>query len=171
MRTRIVGILFLALAMPFFSFTQLKYERLKQLYTFVDKADSLSRKSHKTFYLEKFLEDNYTYKEKWRYAEKDGRVVYFEIDFILDSVEYTEVYYVNRGSLVCSEEYEKINYSFTEDKLRSGGVYYFEGFSAQHVVRMGNPGGGFNTSYPELAVLHRFEKRFSELKQHIPMLP
>lgn len=171
MRTRIVGILILALAMPILTLAQSKHERLRELYKFVDITDSLSGKSHKTFYLEKFLEDNYNYKETWRYAEKEGKIVYFQVDFILDSTEYTEVYYVNRGNLICSEEYEKVNYSFMEDELRSGGVYFFEGYIPRHVVRLGNPGNGYDVSAPELTVLNRFQKRFSELKRHIPMLP
>lgn len=171
MRMRIVGLLLLALAVPFLLPAQSGRERLQELYKFVDNTDSLPGKSRKTFYLEKFLNDNYNYKETWRYAEKEGRVVYFEVDFVLDSTEFTEVYYVNRGNLVCSEEYEKVNYSNMEDELKSGGVYYYQGFVPQHVVRLGNFGNKYNNLSPELAVLHRFEKRFSELKRHIPMLP
>lgn len=171
MRTRTVSILFSALMMPFIAAAQSKTERLKELYNFVDRTDSLPGKLQKTFYLEKFLKDNYNYKETWHYTEKDGRIVYFEVGFILDSTEYTEVYYVNHGSLICSEEYEKINYSSLEDELKSGGVYYFQGYMPQHIVRLGNPGNPGNNIPPELAVLRRFEKRFSELKRHIPMLP
>lgn len=171
MRMRFVSILLSVLAAPFFTSAQSGTERLIELYKFVDKTDSLPGKSRKTFYLQKFLADNYNYKETWRYAEKEGKVVYFQVDFILDSTEFTEVYYVNRGSLVCSEEYEKVNYSNLEDELKSGGVYYFQGYIPQHVVRIGSPGNAYRNSSPELAVLRRFEKRFSELKRHIPMLP
>jgi hypothetical protein len=153
-----------------FSASQSKNTHLKELFNFVDQADSLSEKSNRTFYLEKFRKNNYNYKEAWRYTEKSGRIIYFQIDYILDSTEFTEVYYLNRGDLICSEEYQKINYSYTEDELKYGGIYYFQSAVPQQVVVLGKK-DNFAQPHPEFTILSRFEKRLSELKRHIPMLP
>ena len=90
---------------------------------------------------------------------------------MLDSTEFTEVYYLNRGHLVCSEEYEKVNYSLREDELKWGGIYYFESSVPKHVVTLGKR--RFNRSYnnPGIDALTRFGARYSELKRHLPMLP
>lgn len=141
------------------------------MYNYVEKTDSLIDKSQKTFYLEKFLKDNYIYKETWRYSLNGGRIVFFQVDYILDSTEFTEVYYLNKGRLICSEEYEKINYSYLEDELKWGGIYYFQSSIPKHVVTVGRKDFNRRNMNPELVVLNRFEKRYSELKRHIPMLP
>jgi hypothetical protein len=157
------------LALPYVSFSQ--HGRLNDLYSYVEKADSLADKSTRNFYLEKYLKDGYNYREKWRYLSNGNRIIYFEIDYMLDSTEFTEVYYVNRGNLVCSEEYEKMNYSIAEDELRWGGIYYFDGSIPQHVVTLGRRRNGEFGANPGDLALTRFTKRYSELKRHLPMLP
>ena len=171
MKRRIRVILPSLLFFSFLSFGQANYSRLAALYDYVDKADSISARSLRTFYLEKFLPDNYNYREAWRYSLTGGQVVYFQIDYILDSTEFTEVYYLNRNRLVCSEEYEKINHSFNEDQLRWGGVYYFQSTEPKHVVTLGRKDLARHGTNPEQTALYRFEKRLSELKRHMPMLP
>lgn len=170
MRFRSGAILPLFIIAPFILLGQSRFNRLHELYKIVEQTDSLADKSTKTFYLEKFLKDNYNYRETWRYLNDGNRIVYFQVDYILDSTEFTEVYYVNRGHLVCSEEYEKVNYSFAEDELKWGGIYYFESSIPRHVVTLGRREYR-RTANPGLSVLTRFDRRFSELKRHLPMLP
>ena len=158
-------------AIPFKGTSQLTSSRLKDLYTFVERTDSLADKSTRNFYLEKFLKDGYNYRETWRYLSNGNRIVYFQVDYMLDSTEFTEVYYINRGNLVCSEEYEKINYSLREDELKFGGIYYFESSVPRHVVTLGQRRYSNFASDPGSLALTRFSKRYSELKRHIPMLP
>jgi hypothetical protein len=121
--------------------------------------------------LQKFLNGDYPYRETWRYSMKNGRIIFFQVDFVVDSIEFTEVYYLNREDLICSEEYEKVNYSFMEDELKYGGIYYFQSDVPQQVVRLGRKNSIDRELNPEIMVLNRFEKRYSELKRHIPMLP
>lgn len=163
----ILSLLFVA---PLISFSQ-HYSRLKDLYSYVEKTDSIADRSTKNFYLEKYLKDGYNYRETWRYLSDGNRVDYFEIDYMLDSTEFTEVYYLNRGTLVCSEEYEKVNYSIREDELKWGGIYYFESSVPQHVVTLGRRSYSRYGNDPGSAALTRFTKRYSELKRHLPMLP
>jgi hypothetical protein len=171
MMKRYRAILCLLLLSPFFSFSQSPGNRLSELYRYVDQTDSFTERSNKTFFLEKYLKDNFNYRESWRYAQKGGRVVYFEVDYILDSTEFTEVYYVNHGDLICSEEYQKVNYSSAEDELKYGGIYYFESAVPRHVVVLGRKEHYGMDEHPEYAVLTRFEKRYTELRRHLPMLP
>ena len=171
MRTRNVGLILLLITLSIAARSQSKHQRLLELYDYVEKTDSIAPKQFRTFYLEKFINNNDNYRETWRYATNKDRIVYFEIDFIIDSTEFTEVYYVRHNNLICSEEYEKINYSYLEDELKKGGVFYFNGIIPEHMVMLGRAYQARNNISPDLAVLQRFEKRFSELKRHIPMLP
>ena len=146
--------------------------RLTQLYRYVEETDSLISRSQKTFYLEKFLKDDHNYRETWRYSINGDKVVFFQVDYIIDSTEFTEVYYLKRGNLVCSEEYEKVNYTLFEDKLKYGSICYFESAMPTQVVTLGSSNHRHkpNFSGSDLALV-RFSKRFSELKRHLPMLP
>ena len=163
-------ILYILLAVPFVSFSQ-HSGRLNELYAYVEKADSLADKSTKNFYLEKYLKDGYNYRESWRYLSNGSRIIYFEVDYMIDSSEFTEIYYVNRGNLVCSEEYEKVNYSVREDELKWGGIFYFHRSAPQHIVTLGRRKNGDYGGNPGDLALMRFSKRYSELKRHLPMLP
>ena len=152
------------------TFAQSSYSRLDDLYHFVERTDSLADKKLRSFSMEKFIDNDRNYRENWSYSENGGRVVFFQVDYRLDSTEFTEVYYVNRGSLVCSEEYEKVNYSIEEDELKYGSIYFFESTTPRHVVTLGRKTFNNRMLDPETMVFTRFEKRYSELKRHLPML-
>lgn len=167
---RVIAVL-AAIFLPAFAICQSRTDNLHRLYEYVDQADSLVKRSEQTFYLEKFFKDNYNYRETWRYSVNQGKIMYFQVDYALDSSEFTEVYYVNRGNLVCSEEYEKVNYSNFEDELKSGGIFYFNGYTPEHRVMIGKLNREQSATAPAQLALQRFDKRYSELKRHIPMLP
>ncbi len=143
---------------------------MAELYRYVEQADSLALSGDRSFYLEKFLDDDYTYRESWRYVERAGRIFYFQVDYILDSLEYMETYYLDRAGLVCAEEYEKVSYSFKEDELRFGSIYYFRHATPRHVAILGRKTRLAGVAEPEQDVLTRFRKRYAELRRHIPML-
>jgi hypothetical protein len=169
MRFRWVAILSVFSLIPYLSYSQ--PARIRELYKYVEDIDSIADKSTKNFYLEKFLKDGYNYRETWRYLANGSKIIFFQVDYILDSTEFTEVYYLNRGSLVCSEEYEKVNYSMREDELKWGGIYYFESSMPRHVVTLGHKNYYRRNMDPGMDAFVRFGKRFSELKKHLPMLP
>jgi len=171
MRLRWSVILITFFIIPYFLFSQSNTARIRDLYRYVEQTDSLADRSTKNFYLEKFLKDGYNYRETWRYLSNGTRIIFFQVDYILDSTEFTEVYYLNRGNLVCSEEYEKVNYSMREDALRWGGIYYFESSVPKHVVTIGRRKFNRPDMNPGIDALTRFDKRFTELKKHLPMLP
>jgi hypothetical protein len=171
MRLSFCVILVIFFIVPYFSFSQSGSTRIRELYRYVEQTDSLADKSTENFYLEKFLKDGYNYRETWRYLSNGSRITYFQVDYMLDSTEFTEVYYVNRGNLVCSEEYEKVNYSLREDELKWGGIFYFESSVPRHVVTLGRRRYSNDNFNPGVDALTRFSKRYSELKRHLPMLP
>ena len=160
----------LMILIPLAASSQYHSGRLNELYRYVEQTDSLAFKSQKIFYLEKFLKDDHNYRETWRFTTNNDRVVFFQVDYILDSLEFTEVYYLNRGRLVCSEEYEKVNYSYMEDKLTFGSILYFDSAIPRHVVMLGRKTDGWNNDDPGFVALSRFEKRYSELRRHLPMV-
>src|SRR5687768_9419310 len=164
-------ILIVLFVIPHLTYSQSNSARIRDLYKYVEQTDSIADKSTKNFYLEKYLKDGYNYRETWRYLSNGTRIIYFQVDYMLDSTEFTEVYYLNRGNLVCSEEYEKVNYSLREDELKWGGIYYFESSVPRHVVTLGKRRFSRNYDNPGIDALSRFSTRYSELKRHLPMLP
>ena len=136
----------------------------------VQLADSLSLKSQKIFYLHKYLKDNRPVKETWYYTLKDGRIIIFEIKYVADSIEYSEIYYVDNGRLICMEEYEVPYLSVYTDQVKSGQALFFDNQNLrQYVVTGPNKNDPrWNRSYESL---RKFEKRFDELKKTIQYDP
>src|SRR5580765_2160451 len=64
-------------------------------------ADSLSLKSQKVFYLNKFLKQDKPVKETWYYTMQDGKILIFEINYVSDATEFSEIYYLDNGRLIC----------------------------------------------------------------------
>lgn len=145
--------------------------RTASLYALVDRADSLAERSFRTFYLEKFRDDDTPYRETWRYSDRDGQVFYFQVEYYLDSILYTESYYLHQQRLICTEEYEQRGLSDFEDQLRWGAVFYFQNGVPRHVAILGRRAESGSRQHPVEVALHRFGKRWHELKRHLPMLP
>ncbi|HRE51849.1 MAG TPA: hypothetical protein PK339_10515 [Flavitalea sp.] len=159
----------------FFSVGQWRDSELRKIDQYISEIDSLSFRSQTSFQLVKFLTHEDSYLEHWRYSEDGGRIVVFQISYAIDSIEFSEVYYVDKGRLVCSEEYETVNHSLFEDELRWGGIYYFVGLVPRRVVSLGKKGGierRFESrENPVMEARERFQRRYNELLRHLPMLP
>ena len=157
---------------PFFSVGQPRYEKreLNDVDQFIQVADSLAMRSQTNFVLTKFLKGERAYKERWNYLINRGKIVLFEVNYIIDSSEYAEIYYVDKNNLVCSEEYETANSSYLEDELKWGGIYYFVSAVPRRIVTLGKKKTIEGTPEESL-VYNRFRKRYAELKMHLPMLP
>jgi hypothetical protein len=151
-------------------FGQSNYQTLSRIDYIVEQTDSLSNKSQRTFYLNKMDKKFDGVKETWHYTMKDGKVLVFQVRYVLDSIEFTEIYYVNKGSLIYSEEYETVYYSSTgDDEIKWGGIYYFVSSNLKQRVTLGRKKSKFENWNPELETLNRFQRRFSELQQNIPL--
>ena len=136
----------------------------------VQRADSLSLKSQKMFYLNKFLKDNRPVKETWYYTIVDGKVIIFEIKYVADSIEYSEIYYLDNGRLICMEEYEVPYLSIYTDQVKKGAALFFENQNLRQFVVTGSNRNDtrWDRSYESL---RRFERRFDELKKTIQYDP
>lgn len=158
------------LLMSISSFSQTNYQLLSRIDNFVEEADSLSNKSQRTFYLNK-IDKNYDgIKETWHYTMRDGKVIVFQVRYLLDSVEYSEIYYLNKGSLVYSEEYETVYYRGTgDDEIKWGGIYYFVSNNLRQRTTLGKKKSKYFAWNPESETLTRFERRYSELRENIPL--
>jgi hypothetical protein len=136
----------------------------------VQRADSLSLKSQKVFYLNKYLKDNRPVKETWYYTLADDKVIIFEIKYVTDSIEYSEIYYLDNGRLICMEEYEVPYLSVYADQVKRGAALFFDNENLRQYVVTGSRrnDGGWNRSYESL---RQFEERYTELKKTIQYEP
>ena len=136
----------------------------------VQRADSLSLKSQKIFYLNKFLRDNRPVKETWYYTLLDGKIIIFEVKYVADSIEYSEIYYLDNGRLICMEEYEVPYLSVYADQVKRGAAMFFDNQNLRQFVVTGGTryDSRLNRTYESL---NRFEKRFEELKKTIQYDP
>lgn len=91
----------------------------------------------------------------------------FEVRFYQDSTEVTEVYYVENGRLICSEEYETMYPVANEDKIAYGHINYFDNTLVRQVVTMGKSKYKPMNEYTGYDVIDRFRKRYAELKENI----
>lgn len=136
----------------------------------VHQIDSLANKTQITFYLNKIDKKFNGVKETWNYTMRDGKVVVFQVRYILDSTEFSEVYYLNKGQLMYTEEYETIYYNSTgDDEIKWGGIYYFVSNSLRQGVTLGEKKRKHNSWNPEAETLIRFQKRFFELQENLPL--
>lgn len=151
-------------------FSQSNYQVLSKIDHIVQQIDSLANKSQRTFYLNKMDKEFDGVKETWNYTLRDGKVVVFQIRYIIDSIEYLEMYYLNKGALIYSEEYETMYYAATgDDEIKWGGIYYFVSNSLKQGVTLGNRKRKYQSWNPEIETLSRFQRRFSELQENLPL--
>lgn len=136
----------------------------------IQEADSLSLKSQKTFSLLKPYHPDRDIRENWFYTTRNGRVIIFEIQYVIDSLEYSEIYYVHRGRLICMEQYEAPYLSIHLDQLKRGEAYFFLNNALMQYVSIGkksSPGERLSSPYESLA---KFNQRFAELQRHMSYL-
>lgn len=128
----------------------------------VQRADSLAMQSQQTFHLHKFLPDDRPIRETWHYTVANGRVLIFEVHYFVDSIEYLEVYYLDRDQVVCMEQYEIEYPALQEDRIKWGTVGFFQGPAIRQFVTMGAVPEGFNTR-SSYELWSKFKGRYREL--------
>lgn len=136
----------------------------------IQEADSLSLKSQRTFSLLKPYHPDKDIRENWFYTTRNGRVIIFEIQYVVDSTEFSEIYYVHRGRLICMEQYEAPYLSIHLDQLKRGEAYFFLNNALMQYVSIGKPSRpGVRLSSPTES-LNKFNERFAELQRHLSYL-
>ncbi len=136
----------------------------------VQLADSLSLRSQKIFYLNKFLKDERPVKETWYYTLQDGRLIIFEVKYVADSIEYSEIYYLDNSRLICMEQYEVPYLSVYTDQVKSGAAMFFDNESLRQYVVTGSQKNEVRWKAANES-LRRFEERFDELRKTIQYAP
>jgi hypothetical protein len=128
----------------------------------VQRADSISLISQQTFHLHKFLSDDQPIRETWHYTVSEGRVVIFEVHYFVDTIEYLDVYYLDRDQVVCTEQYVIEYPALQDDRIKWGAVGFFQGPSIRQFVTMGPVPDAFSrlSSYD---LWSRFKTRYKEL--------
>lgn len=142
---------------------QKAYDWRSNIDLIVARTDSLSNKSQRTFYLNRYLKNDKVIKETWHYTLSEGKVVIFQLRYIVDVTEFEEVYYLHKGRLICMEKYESEDHSLSDDQIKRGAVFFFVGNILKQYVTMGHE----NIREPAMECLSRFEERFSELQKNI----
>ena len=149
------------------AFTQYRPDWRSDIDEIIKESDSLSLKTQKTFSLFKPYHPDKDIRETWYYTLKDGRVVIFEIRYVVDSMEYSEIYYLNRGRLICMEQYEAPYLSGYADQLKWGEAYFFRDEQLGQYVITGKrrqPPGLWATQSNSIS---KFQQRFAELQRHM----
>ncbi len=138
----------------------------------VERADSLSLKSQSMFYLDRIIKVDKTFKndrtikETWYYTVSQGKIVIFQVRYLIDSSEYTETFYINNGSLICLEQYESPFFSPT-DQVYWGKVLFFDNSALKLNVTVGNRKSQNMLATNAVEALDIFNKRYSELLRNI----
>jgi hypothetical protein len=136
----------------------------------IRESDSLSLKSQKTFSLIKPYHPDKDIRETWYYTVKDGRVVIFEINYVIDTLEYSEIYYLHRGRLICMEQYEAPYLSVYADQLKWGEAYFFNDSQLRQYVMTGKRHLNTPLYDSQSQSIAKFEQRFAELQRHMKYL-
>ena len=88
------------------------------------------------------------------------------VQYVVDSLEYSEIYYLHRGRLICMEQYEAPYLSLYADQLKSGKSYFFQDESLKQYIVTGKPPVRPRMS-SEIETLSRFQQRYAELRRHM----
>ena len=163
----LTAILILLLFFSSGALAQSRYDWRVNIDNIIHLTDSLSLKSQRTFYLNKILRKDEPLKESWYYTTHNNNVIVFEVRYRIDSLEFTETYYLNRGRLICMEVYETDFRSFYEDEIKHGEVYFFEHDMLIQYVTVGNGSMVNAMRDPQYEPLRRFYKRYIELQKNI----
>jgi hypothetical protein len=136
----------------------------------VEKADSLSMQSQIMFYAERILKNKEVIKETWHYTMDKDRVVIFQVRYLLQGSEITEVYYVDRNELICMERIEAPNASVYIDEIRRGELYFLENRALRQYVSYGKKPSSQTYGNAQYDCLTTFENRFAELRRNMEIV-
>jgi len=136
----------------------------------VEKADSLSMQSQIMFYSERILRNKDVIKETWHYTMENDRVIIFQVRYLLQDSEITEVYYVDRNELICMERIEAPNAATYMDEIRSGELYFLENRALRQYVSYGKKPSSQTYGSAQYDCLNTFENRFTELRRNIDIV-
>jgi hypothetical protein len=136
----------------------------------VEKADSLSMQSQIMFYAERILKNKEIIKETWHYTLENDRVIIFQVRYLFQGSEITEVYYVDRNELICMERIEAPDAATYIDEIRRGELYFLENRALRQYVSYGKKPSSRTYGNAQYDCLNTFENRFAELRRNIEIV-
>ncbi|RYG26078.1 MAG: hypothetical protein EOO01_42275 [Chitinophagaceae bacterium] len=136
----------------------------------VEKADSLSLQSQIMFYSERILKNKEVIKETWHYTMENDRVIIFQVRYLLNGSEITEVYYVDRNELICMERIEAPNAAVYMDEIRRGELYFLENRALRQYVSYGKKPSSQTYGNAQYDCLTTFENRYAELRRNMEIV-
>ncbi|HTE23353.1 hypothetical protein [Flavitalea sp.] len=136
----------------------------------VEKADSLSMQSQIMFYSERILKNKDVIKETWHYTLENDRIIIFQVRYLLQGSEITEVYYVDRSELICMERIEAPNAATYIDEIRRGELYFLENRALRQYVSYGKKPSSQTYGNAQFDCLNTFENRFAELRRNMDIV-
>ena len=132
----------------------------------IEQTDSLSMKTQTTFYLVKYLKHDRTIKETWYYTLKEGKPVFFQLHYAIDSNEYTESYYLNKNKLICMAQVEQ-PYSDKTDDINHAEIFFFLDDNLRQYVTSGSSKLYTSRFERQIHCLDQFTQRFTELRANL----
>ena len=143
-----------------------RHDLISEINKIIQETDSLSSRKQTTFHWLRDVRKNKTIRETWHYTISNGRVIIFQVHYWIDSTEYNKVYYLDRGRLIYSEEYETVYYPM-HDEIRWGRVCYFEDEELRQVAVLGHNAHHSWYFGEGIEAIMGFNERYSQLKRYI----
>lgn len=146
---------------------QRSYTRVSSIDRQVSRIDSFFSKSQNTFHLTKWKKSGDAYKESWYYSIHNEQVQVFEIRYLVDSIEFNEIYYLDGNRLIFSEEYETVYTDLNDDKLKWARICHYENTMLMQIVTLGSQNNEFARINGGYDTQNRFRYRLSELRRQM----
>lgn len=154
-------------------FSQYGYNWRSEVDRIIEETDSLSLKSQQTFYtrnvirIDRSFKNDVDVRETWHYTMHRGKVVIFEIRYLVDSTEYFESYYLHDNRLVCMENYSSEYFNPTDANFISGEVLFYVNDQVKLHISTGSKKDPITSWRLERRPLERFLARYAELKRNL----
>lgn len=133
----------------------------------IEQTDSLSLKSQTTFYITKYLKHDRTIQETWYYTLKDGKPIFFQLRYVIDSSEFTESYYLDRNRLVCMARFEEPYVTKPVNDYNNTEIYFFLDNTLRQYVTSGHLKSYVSKFDRQNQCLEKFDERFMELRANL----
>lgn len=153
--------------------SQYRYDWRSDLDRIIERCDSLSLKSQQTFVVKNVIRVDRTFKndidvkETWHYTVHKGKVIIFDIRYLVDSTEYIENYYLDNNKLICMENYATEFYNPTDANFLTGEVLFIVNDEVKLHVSAGQKKNSLTAWRLERRPMEKFLERFSELKRNL----
>ncbi len=127
----------------------------------ITKTDSLFSIRHKSFTLKRNISSRKVVTESWTYLKNSKGLSCFKISYTIDSTDYKEAYFLDKGNLIYATEIEVSRFpaSGPDDFIVWSGLYYFSYKKLIDHMTNGHGKSELDGWDPEKETLLRYNKR------------